>query len=638
MPLEVRVYRAEESYSAGDDEELQLTPRQIVDIQRILLSRATEFNDKGLPIAFRSDDGNVKSSGVRASVETWEEIIEKAKKQSEEEKRKPFEPKDHLAVTYDDVFEGGAGVYAHSGMRAIIDSAIRDDQYSEIVIEEDDGGHGLYGPADGEEKNLRITYKTDVIGTEDELYRAMDFAKEVGDSNNIQRVSNALGYSGKDDLITLGMPNIKTVHVVYQADEYEARPYNSPSASINTSDFRLKSLALALLKRDPETFREQFGDYFVAGYTWGMRFEAMLTIEDTGRDLSKAKVKKVYDEINSFANDMADMFRCYSYYEYDSSCYAKAEDIKAKLLDNLDRYKVSIKKLQHTGHSTAGVSLDLNGAITDFLSFVNSAKSRPGSEYERLYAYLMRYREIPEAYSYIDKELPIKALAYYRIGDLAQKIYCTRSLYNSLSRIPESRLRGGADLGLRRFETLVDETRLQINRICNEADLVESYYGRFRNLHDDYEALVERYAFYRYFVERQANEPTHTWKSSPGGSGGYSVGFTEYDKSKVVNDDLSQDKEMYYMYHEEPCTGGPGEATFKKNYDPDRYNNSRIFWYIIKWIKTKGCSCEDHQGGILGRTGFHLYFDCARSRRMEVYFGYRMVELPYSKYPFAGLK
>ncbi|MBR6901190.1 MAG: hypothetical protein IKN30_03915, partial [Synergistaceae bacterium] len=52
VPFEFRIYNTAEAHSVSDGEEIELYPDEILDIQRILLSSATEFNENGLPIEF----------------------------------------------------------------------------------------------------------------------------------------------------------------------------------------------------------------------------------------------------------------------------------------------------------------------------------------------------------------------------------------------------------------------------------------------------------------------------------------------------------------------------------------------------------------------------------------------------------
>ncbi|MBQ7154745.1 MAG: hypothetical protein IJR85_04200 [Synergistaceae bacterium] len=632
VPLEVRVYRSDESYSAGDDEELQLTPREIVDIQRMLLNSATEFNENGLPVAFESDEGSAEGSGVRASdgiytgpinslfpptpglTDGIKAIEEQHRRMAEEERRKnsPITIASYIHnVPYDEnLFEDGVGFYAHNGMRSVTGATAleigRDDDYSENAVEDFEALTPVKDDKTGS-VSTKTNFKVSVIGTEEEHDRAM----EIDSMSNFALIGNALGFWGKTDDVKLGLPIAKTVHVCYEVIETEPR-------YLEAGNFKLKSAALTWLQRDPESFRRNFGDYFVAGYTWGMRYEVMIEItSNMGGEIAT----RVTSEAAELVKD----------------ALKASGATRTKLLSELSRLRsivnLSVKSIRHTGRSDT-IATTFDSFLSDFDSFVASSKSR--AQYEPLYVSLIRYREIPEARQYISETIPTSKGLYDKIRDLTMKVYRTRCYYNSLGTIHSSNLRNGSLPALREFNILVEEMLYNVNRICADESKVNDYYSRFDALYNQYKALAERYGLYMYLMTaQQKNGYTAGWTYSTEKENiVYDEGFQTYDKSNIVQEDFGYTEHFHY---EEDWDEGKGYARYQ-----DSFGNKRIHYFSTGPIKTNKSWSRDENGSngrgpTIGCNSVNWYYKGAASRRLEVYMDLKLINMPPDKYPFVGL-
>ncbi|MBQ7215947.1 MAG: hypothetical protein IJP54_00390 [Synergistaceae bacterium] len=67
-------------------------------------------------------------------------------------------------------------------------------------------------------------------------------------------------------------------NVIIKYDLLESQP-----RMVNVNDVQFSSDALDLLRQNYKDFREDYGDYFVAGYTWGMRFRAVISVTSDNR-------------------------------------------------------------------------------------------------------------------------------------------------------------------------------------------------------------------------------------------------------------------------------------------------------------------------------------------------------------------
>ena len=130
-------------------------------------------------------------------------------------------------------------------------------------------------------------FKTDEIITEEGHTREQD----LEDMSTFVLCKNALG-DREMTVTNVRLAQIsKNVIINYDLLEYQPR-----MVDVNTLQF--SSDALSLLNSNYKEFREEFGDYFVAGYTWGMRFSAVIAVTCDNRSV----LDKVCSQIRSMAS------------------------------------------------------------------------------------------------------------------------------------------------------------------------------------------------------------------------------------------------------------------------------------------------------------------------------------------------
>ena len=674
IPFEFRVYGTDEAYGAADDEEIELTPRQMLDIQRILLNYATEFNENGLPIAFETDDEDGTDETVTQSVITRNTINAKAKmeimmnvyngKITKEEAREALDVVEGKAVRidpvinnipYDDVFTEGAGFYAHSGLHAITGDAIDmdDELFSDNAVEDFDG----QTPSKGSNVKMNEDLKVNLIATEEEHDRVMG----LDAMSNFALIRNALGYNGIDDRIRLGSNGARVMSVRYDYIEHSPRYFTADK-------YHLTDFAMALLKKDYNTFQREHGDYFVAGYTWGLCYDAVIEITAVHMKCYHSKILsrysdgsirtltgegdpgKVCDDVAAvlkeiFSRAKANAMSIRNTGKTSQSDVNRINELITLITTNRTgewhRYydeafggvTISVKINKRTGIAKES-EVSLKGFVDALMDFMAKAPSTNKSKYEPLYVTLMRYRELEDAKPYIPEVLAIEKDHYDKIRALTTKIYRTRCYYNGIMAIPNDHWLNGSTTRINlgnQFTNLVEGMNRQLNQICSSIDTVNEYYAVFDDLYNKYKALSERYAFYRYFVDYQTNHAEGDGWNEPKGSGGCSGGFKTYDKSALVQKDFSSD--YYYWKHKESCSSGPGGARFEQTFG----NNERVHYFETHYINTNYSKAWDNQKGTIGKPRVDWQYKCASSRRLEVDLYVYTISMPPDIYPFAGL-
>ena len=410
--------------------------------------------------------------------------------------------------------------------------------------------------------------------------------------------------------------------IVVRYDVTEAQPR---MADVNTLQFSPQ--ALDFLSSGADEFSEEYGDYFVAGYTWGMRFQAVISV--TG---SSSVLDRVCGRIKT-AMTRAQNGSDYSY------VLREIEQLGASSYLNIDIEKVVINggdpsKNTFTTYSSIG-------SVADALaSFSEQVRTSGRENYSKLKVCLERFREVPAAKEYIPARLPITQSHFNAILDMNKTIFRTRCCYNALMSIPVSHL---ADGNAKRhewnqeFSDMINLTNNQIDYICGSESRANEYQSKFQVLYNKYRALCERYVFYRRLMDAQKSQPRGFKDTDEDKNGSISGGIKTYSQSSVVMGD-------YGVWRDEAATARiTKEAdffyTWYWNITGDQSgNNWRYVWFETGWHDTNSSKGEDQSYPTVGSKKLKWYFEGGTWRRVEWYFKDKIIRMRPDDYPFVGLK
>ena len=397
------------------------------------------------------------------------------------------------------------------------------------------------------------------------------------------------------------------------------------------NEFQLNDRAMRMLQSDYEKFWREYGDYFVAGYTWGLRFEGIIEIvaessETCDRACSLVKQIMEYAQVNAYSERISGTPA--------SNVIENMNTLIAELERKYRDVVISFRNVRQTG-SMESVTLDIHSFINNLSNFIKNSSNVSKEQYEKLYVTLERYREIDAAKPYINETISIKKGHYNAIRKLTEKIFITRCYYNALMSIPSGHLFDGMGKSHEwenEFKGLIDAMKYSLNYICADTERIKEYDDKFEELYQKYKALAERYNFYRYLVYKQKKEPSPSWSTSDYDQDKtWERGIHSYDKSRIVQDDFI---EMNYNYfYDGPAIVGTHRPVFKDNYNA----NWRIAWFTTGYRKTNYCQGKDYNGTTLGKNSFHWEYSGVWGRRLEVFLYVRFIDMPLDKYPFVGL-
>ena len=601
---------------------------EILLIFKECINAGTEFNENGLPVAFtweeeNNEDDDLYGSTVKNSFFGLnpEEIMRKITEGMQKEREKREYSHDVYVdgiinnVPYDGIFEEGAGFYAHSGTRSINIGAVSDDNFSDTALEkfkipEREGGINF----DTTEK-----FNVQIIATQEEHDRTM----ELEATPNFALIRNALSFNGREDYVRLGSVNTKVISVKYDVIEKSPRIAN---------DFQLTDSAMNMLQSNYEKFWREYGDYFVAGYTYGLRFEGIIEIvADSG---------ETCDRVCSLVKQIMEYAQLNAYSERISGAPASnvLENMNNLIAEVKGKYKdvtIFFRNVRQTGSMESDTS-DISGFINNLANFIKNSSNVSKKQYEKLYVTLKRYREIDAAKPYINEALSVKKGHYNAIRKLTEKIFRTRCYYNALMSIPEGHLfdgKGKHDEWKNEFAYLIDTMKNSLNYICADTKLIQECDDAFEELFQEYKALAERYNFYRYLVYKQQKDKSPSWSTSDYyHNTTWQRGIRSYDKSSIVQGDF-QNGEDYRFLYAGYAMFGTHTPSFKENYE----KNQRISWFETGYRATNYCQGQDQNGTTLGKNSLHWEYSGVWGRRLEVFLNVKCVDMPLDKYPFVGL-
>ena len=254
VPYELRIYRADDD-SALKLGNITMTPREALDLQRVLLSYADKFNADGLPVKFKPEF---------VSNDVYNTILKGFAEKSAAAARVKASADDGTSIAayvnsipYYDKYQPGTGFYADSGLASATFSAFEN--------------FTMPTPSNGAALPVETLYTAHEVMTEEEHTRE----QRLDAMTTFALADNALGLVPSTATnVRLGQLT-KTLMISYEKTEISPR-------LINTQTLKFSPMAEFYLSQgDTKTFREEYGDYFVAGYKWGLSFRASVSVTCT---------------------------------------------------------------------------------------------------------------------------------------------------------------------------------------------------------------------------------------------------------------------------------------------------------------------------------------------------------------------
>lgn len=426
-------------------------------------------------------------------------------------------PSELLGIPYEDMFQLGAGFFGITGVKSQGD-AIKE-----------------FNLAVPKTKNVKAFYTAKFISSQQE--REALSKTNANASVAIGGFGVNAGYSSGSSF-KFGLTST-TLVIHYEEAEVKYR-------YLNTSNYQLKDAAKTLLAKGSSGFRNEYGDYFVAGYKYGGTYDAFISITtDTTEQLEEVKMHLA-------AN-------------YNSVGKAASADISNETKDFLKKRNALVTvEIRTAGIDTDGnaskvtthdnVDDGIGGVASQLEDFRAKLKKSKPSDYMPCYVMLKRYRSLDPVLLQMEKDnesglLPIKAAHSKKILQFNKVFMTLQSYYNVIRDLDALKIDQEVknQLGDEYYD-IAAEVQAYGNSFYMESNAknMEAARKKIVNMSSRVKALGDRYAFYRVLMGFQAKEKAYkpsVVTDKPYGPNGGSIGTKSYNVSTAVTSDLNAGKQ-----------------------------------------------------------------------------------------------
>ncbi|MHB9098935.1 MAG: hypothetical protein ACYC5X_14055 [Syntrophales bacterium] len=299
-----------------------------------------------------------------------------------------------------------------------------------------------------------------------------------------------------------------TVAITFYVREKEYRKFGPQDGKyVFTTD------AKNLADNNPAQFRDQYGDYFIAGAKYGAKYIATFHIHTSSSTDTTNIRTKISEAWKSFG---------------------ASEEFKAEFKKATQGHSVDFDRITIGGDPTklsAGTSVDeVLGDLNKFIANCTVANRAP------LYAYMYRFDQIQTGIS-ADKKIPSKinvnSCVFSAARDLSNNYLALASRNNVIAGLDATKFQAGIkDSYAQEYNTLINDINDHKQTIFSDKDKIAAYGAQVKAALDKFSNLIDRYSFYQKLMEA-----AHSFPSSTGGADIRS-GFDGYNLSVAVNNDI----------------------------------------------------------------------------------------------------
>ena len=582
-----------------EDTEFVVGQRELIDIRRVILSYATEFNKIGFPTAMSDEfyENEVFQDLIDDIIMEYEYTGGVTASASGAAIANQVDN-----VPYDTIFTDGAGFYAHSGLPAPTQNALEP--------------FTMPTPKNATIFGVHRDFYTYNIKTLDELIRDLN----LGAMSTFALGMNALGQR------PITSTNVRLGQIsrtlLFRLELTETSP-----RLVDISSLRFSKSAKEALDEGSNAFREDYGDYFVSGYAWGARYDAVISV-----------TAQTNDHLDTFCKKLTEaMQNAWDNKEY-SSALSEAQKLVSDNKVSMTGELIVIGAGKSDSPKVTNENLEsLLAGVKDFRNNINIDRSK----FVQLRAVLTRFREVTGG-NVISERLPISQSHFDAVKEFTKSIILLRGYYNTMAAVPTATLingQGRVDEWTSRFNGRIDSIKTAIRKICDNESLLAQQKRDVDKLMNEFKDLTERYVFYRKIVDAQTSQSSGFSGSNEKYESYAEGGIKEYTASRTVLGDYSSGgRKLWCHQHFEKDAVLWSYHTWTRDHDGSGYGNWRNVWVRASSHKTNKSEAKDQWYPTVGRKRFKWYFEGGGTRRAEWYFEVQIAHMPEWKYPFVGLR
>lgn len=217
--------------------------------------------------------------------------------------------------------------------------------------------------------------------------------------------------------------------------------------SLALKDYKLTEDAMMVAEEEgSDAFREEYGDYFVAGYQYGGMYDAYITITtETSEQLDKVKLQlgaklKTMTKVGS-GDKAKEVLQTSADLQF-------SNDTQEILKSNKAEITVQIKTIGAGNTTPTDISVPnskdisaMNNVVGELTKFRNNlARAFDPSNYVPVNVMLRRYRSLSGMRTLLDAYLPVHPAVTAQIKSLNRALLNMRGYYNVIRSLPSNKI------------------------------------------------------------------------------------------------------------------------------------------------------------------------------------------------------
>ncbi len=503
-----------------------------------------------------------------------------------------------FGIPYTTEFKAGSGYFAVTGAKSISDGVKK---------------FTLEAPA---KKKVKARYLAQFVSSQEDREKLSTTAVEGG--LEIGGFGLKAGYSSSSSF-KFGLTSTTFV-IHYEEVETAYR-------ELDEDEYKLKDRALRKLNQDLTTFRNEYGDYFVAGYKYGGTYDAFITI-----------TTKTMEQLDTVKSGFG--------VKFESEGKAASADIgnetKELLRQNNATVNIEIRTagLDDNG-PIATTTKDIGQIATSLQEFRRRLKQSSPEDYQPVYVMLKRYRALDSVADKMDAKndnglIPIAPQHSRKIRGFNREYMIMTSYYNVIKDTDAMQMDTEVlNNYKRRYEAIADEVIANSSTFYAESNSrrMDELKTTIINFSKELKAVGDRYTFYQLLMSAQKKEESASTESNinyrPFGYNGGQVGLSSFAVSEAVTSDIAAGSEQHGFRN--TFSGKSWEPIFTTDAD-------HVFCYIKVIANNTHDVTRTADVPCVGTHRASFHFTCGVARWLEWDVTLKSMRFTRNLYPFSGLK
>ncbi len=353
---------------------------------------------------------------------------------------------------------------------------------------------------------------------------------------------------------------------------------------LELTDYTLTEDAKTYLNDHKDDFRNRYGDYFIAGATYGAQYIATLHIKAK----SSEKIEKIEAALAISGFNASG-----------------AAEFKQKFSEATKDSEVTVERTTIGGEETklsAGITPEqMFDDLEAFIQSVNIDNRAP------LESYMLRFNQIPDGYS-IASEINVNSCTFSATRELSKNYLALSKRAQIIAGLDANTFQAGVQNDYtQEYDTLINEINDNKQAIFKDINKIETYGTEVKATLNKFSDLIDRQSFFMKLVQLQSKWAYHTEHRNR------ESGFKTYCLSRTVDNDLSKPskEDLYKDSHSEAWH--IGYRYWRPSWKP---GDDSIVCYIKIGVNssTSGDDCWDTNHPSLGRDALSFTFKSGYDR------------------------